>query len=185
MKRSLGITLLILYIGTIFMANWALVRYGIVPIGFGLTAPAGVFFAGLAFGLRDGVQDALGRWWTILAILIGALLSVFVSRQFALASGIAFLLSETADMAVYTPLRERHWIGAVVVSNLVGDAVDSFIFLYLAFGSVAYWEGQIVGKWAMTVPVIALLGFLRWRRRERLYLAIDPAGGEVGPVIIR
>jgi uncharacterized PurR-regulated membrane protein YhhQ (DUF165 family) len=164
MRRATGAALLAAYIGTIFAANWALARFGVVPIGFGLAAPAGVFFAGLAFGLRDGVQETLGRRWTLLAIAVGAALSALVSRQFALASGVAFLLSETADMAVYTPLRRRHWAWAVIASNLAGDVVDSFLFLMLAFGSAAYWEGQVVGKWAMTLPVLALLGCIRWRR---------------------
>ena len=35
------------YIGTIFAANWAIQRFGLVPVGFGLTAPAGVYFAAL------------------------------------------------------------------------------------------------------------------------------------------
>ena len=37
----------IAYIATIFGANWALEHYGIVGIGFGLSAPAGVLFADL------------------------------------------------------------------------------------------------------------------------------------------
>ena len=41
------------YIATIFAANWAIVTLGPVPVGFGLVAPAGVYFAGLAFTLRD------------------------------------------------------------------------------------------------------------------------------------
>jgi len=41
------------YILTIFAANWAITQFGLVPVGFGLLAPAGVYFAGLAFTLRD------------------------------------------------------------------------------------------------------------------------------------
>ena len=39
--------------------------------------------------------------------------------------GTAFLLSELADFAVYTPLAERRWLTAVVASNIVGTIVDS------------------------------------------------------------
>ena len=51
---------LLLYIATIFAANWAIATFGVVPVGFGLMAPAGVYFAGLAFTLRDLTQERLG-----------------------------------------------------------------------------------------------------------------------------
>ena len=150
------------YIGTIFAANWALVTFGLVPVGFGLLAPAGVLFAGLAFTFRDLLHDALGRWWVLAAIVVGAALSALVSPQFALASGAAFLLSELADFAVYTPLRRRHWLGAVAASNVVGLVVDSALFLWLAFGSLQFLPGQVVGKSYMTV--LAVLVLWSWRR---------------------
>ena len=37
------------YIACIVGANWAVATFGPVPVGFGLVAPAGVFFAGLTF----------------------------------------------------------------------------------------------------------------------------------------
>lgn len=151
------------YIGTIWCANWAIATFGLVPVGFGLLAPAGVYFAGLAFTFRDLTQDQLGRAWTFGAILVGAGLSAFVSPQFALASGTAFLFSETADFLVYTPLKERHWLGAVALSNTVGLVVDSALFLLLAFGSLAFLPGQIVGKAWMTALAVAVLW--AWRNR--------------------
>lgn len=145
------------YIATIFAANWAIETFGFVPVGFGLMAPAGVYFVGLAFTFRDLAHESVGRKWVAVAILIGAGLSAFVSPQFALASGVAFLLSELADFAVYTPLRERGWLRAVALSNIVGLIVDSALFLWLAFGSLEFIAGQIVGKGWMTVLAVALL----------------------------
>lgn len=150
------------YILTIFAANWAISRFGAVPVGFGLMAPAGVYFAGLAFTLRDLTQESLGRRWTVVAILAVAVLSAVVSPTFALASGTAFLFSELADFAVYTPLRARHWLGAVLASNTVGLVVDSVLFLSLAFGSLEFLTGQVVGKAWMTLLAIVLLSL--WRR---------------------
>lgn len=150
------------YIATIFAANWAISRYGLVPVGFGLAVPAGVYFAGLAFTLRDLTQDALGRGWTIVAIAAGAALSAAISPTFALASGLAFLVSEATDFAVYTPLRERGWLGAVVASNIVGLVIDSALFLGLAFGSLAFLPGQVIGKAWMTVLAVAVM--YAWRR---------------------
>lgn len=159
------------YIGTILAANWALSAFGIVPIGLGLSAPAGVFFAGLAFTFRDLVHDSLGRRWVLGAIVAGAALSWAISPQFAAASGLAFLLSELADFAVYAPLRARHWLGAVALSNSVGLLVDSVLFLWLAFGSLAFIEGQVLGKLLTTIAALPLL----WLLRRRALRAAVPA----------
>lgn len=158
---------LIGYILTILLANLAITFIGPVPVGFGLIAPAGVYFAGLAFTLRDLVQDRLGRSWTIAAILIGAAFSALLSPSLALASGAAFLLSELADFAVYTPLRDRSWIGAVVLSNTIGDLIDSVLFLWLAFGSFQFLAGQLVGKWWMTALTVSIFVVMRRRQEAR------------------
>ncbi|MCS6939694.1 MAG: VUT family protein [Roseiflexaceae bacterium] len=150
------------YIATIFAANFAISAFGFVSVGFGLTAPAGVYFAGLAFSLRDALQETLGRRWVVAAIIAGAALSATLSAQLALASGLAFLFSELADFAVYSPLRQRHWLGAVVASNTVGVIVDSALFLWLAFGSLNFLAGQVVGKLWMTALAVVLI--LTWRR---------------------
>jgi queuosine precursor transporter len=161
-SRVIGLVAVALYIGTVFAANWAIDRYGPVSVGFGLMAPAGVYFAGLAFTLRDITHDTLGRRWVLAAIIAGALLSAWVSTDFALASGVAFLVSELFDFAVYTPLRERNWLGAVALSNVVGLVADSVLFLWIAFGSLEFLDGQIVGKLWMTLLAVVLLTV--WRR---------------------
>ena len=163
-------TWVVAFIATIFAANWALARYGIVPVGFGLSAPAGVYFAGLAFTFRDGVRERLGGRWVVVAILLGAGLSFWLegARTFAIASGVAFGVSETADALVYEPLRVRSRLLALVLSNTVGLTLDSALFLWLAFGSLAFIEGQIVGKAYMTAAAVLLL--VLWGRRDVLSL---------------
>jgi len=160
--RALGFVTLAGYVLTIFAANLAITYLGIVPVGLGLMAPAGVYFAGMAFSLRDALQETLGRRWVVIAILIGAATSAALSAQLALASGLAFLFSELADFVIYTPLRQRNWLGAVVASNTVGVVIDSALFLWLAFGSLAFLPGQIVGKLWMTALTVVIL--LAWRR---------------------
>lgn len=152
------------FVGTVFAANWAIQRWGLVPVGFGLMAPAGVYFVGLAFTLRDIVHRALGRWAVVGCILVGAALSYLIAPSFALASGVAFLASEMADLSVYEPLRARGWLPAVVASNIVGTVVDSVLFLWIAFGSLAFLEGQIVGKLWMTALAVGVLALARRRR---------------------
>jgi uncharacterized PurR-regulated membrane protein YhhQ (DUF165 family) len=163
-KTALGAAAFVAYIVAIFLANWLLVRFGLVPVGFGLYAPAGVFVAGVSFILRDVIQEELGIGWVILGIILGAMASVAVSASFALASGAAFLFSEFADFAVYTPLRRRSWTVAAVASNTVGDVVDSCVFLWLAFGSLQNVLGLMVGKYYVTLPIIAYGGYRRWRK---------------------
>jgi uncharacterized PurR-regulated membrane protein YhhQ (DUF165 family) len=154
---KLGIAAFVGYVATIFAANWLIQHVGIVPVGFGLMAPAAVYAAGLAFTFRDIVQRTLGRDIAVVAILAGASLSYFVSPTFALASCAAFLVSELADFAVYTPLERKSWLGAVALSNTVGLVLDSFLFLSLAFGSLAFLPGQIVGKAWVTLLAVLLL----------------------------
>jgi uncharacterized PurR-regulated membrane protein YhhQ (DUF165 family) len=154
---------LALFIASIVGANWAIATFGIVPVGFGLMAPAGVYFAGLTFTLRDALHEVGGRRWVIAAIIGGAALSgLLAGPQLAIASGVAFLASEFSDYAVYAPLRQRSWIGAVAASNVVGTVVDSALFLWLAFGSLAFLPGQIVGKLWMTALAVVVLTV--WRR---------------------
>jgi queuosine precursor transporter len=165
---KLGILTAALYVGTVFAANWAITTLGFVPVGFGLLAPAGVYFAGLAFTLRDLTHETLGRGAVLIAILIGAVLSMLISPALGFASGAAFLFSELADFAVYEPLRHKHWLGAVALSNTVGLAVDSALFLWLAFGSLTFLPGQIVGKATMTVLAVIALWVGKRALSERL-----------------
>lgn len=151
------------YVATVPLANWLVDRFGVVPVGFGLRAPAAVYLVGVAFTLRDLLQEWAGRAFVVLGILCGALLSFLVaSPALALASGTAFLLSEMGDFAVYTPLRERgRFLEAVALSNTVGLVLDSVVFLQLAFGSLEFLPGQLVGKAIMTVVALPLLAFAR------------------------
>lgn len=177
-----GLGLGVGYVATIFLANWAISTFGTVPVGFGLMAPAGVYFAGLAFTLRDLLQEVAGVRAVVVGIVVGAAISAVISPAFAIASATAFLFSELADFAVYTPLRRRRWLTAVIASNLVGLVVDSILFLWLAFGSLAYLTGQVVGKAWMTALAVVVLAVARrawrasnWRLRGLFTPPADPA----------
>ena len=54
------------------------------------------------------------------AVLVGALLSAFLAPPaLVIASAAAFLVSEMADLAVYTPLARRRMVTAVLASGLL------------------------------------------------------------------
>ena len=174
-----GIAFLVAFGLTIPVANWMIGNVGtvcapngpcLIPVAPHLMAPSGVLMIGIALVLRDLVQRRLGVAYSASAVIIGALLSALVAPpSLVLASGVAFLLSELADLAVYTPLARRRLVTAVVASGVVGLVVDSIIFLWLAFGSLDFLMGQVVGKGWMVLLSIPLVHYLR-RRDERLGL---------------
>lgn len=159
--RSLGFLCLGLFSLTILLGNWVVSNVGLVcqpngpcliPVWPGIMAPSGVLLAGFALVLRDALQNLLGKRWTIVAIVVGAALSALLApADIVLGSTLAFFFSELADFAVYTPLREKHLTTAIIVSGLVGSIVDSVIFLTLAFGSLDFVVGQVIGKFWMSL----------------------------------
>ncbi len=172
-----GYLYLIAFGACIPAANWLIGNVGtecapngpcLLPVAPGIFAPSGVLMIGLALVLRDLVQRRLGVRLAVVAILVGAALSGFVaSRELVVASAAAFLISEMADLAVYTPLQRRGLVLAVFASSVVGLFVDSVIFLYLAFGSLDFLLGQVIGKaWMvlLALPVIALIRKMDVRR---------------------
>jgi uncharacterized PurR-regulated membrane protein YhhQ (DUF165 family) len=175
-----GSIYLAIFIACIPLANWMVGNVGtdcvpngpcLVPVAPGLMAPSGVLMIGLALVARDLVQRRLGLGWAFAAILAGAALSAFVAPpQLVIASTAAFLLSEVADLAVYTPLQRRRLILAVFASSAVGLVIDSMVFLYLAFGSLDHLGGQIVGKAWMVLLALPVIRWLK-QRDERLELA--------------
>ncbi|WP_437034339.1 VUT family protein [Streptomyces sp. enrichment culture] len=163
-----GIAALTAYALAVLAANWLTDRYGMVPVGPGLTVTAGTYAAGLALLARDAVQDTLGRAWTRVGIALGAVATLAISPSLAIASAVAFLAAESADMAVYTRLRADGWTRAALASGTVGAIVDTAVFLRLApfpFEWSAFF-GQLIGKalWATALPVLAVLTARRLRR---------------------
>jgi queuosine precursor transporter len=128
---------------------------------------------GLTLVLRDLVQRRLGPAASLAAIVIGAAISAALAPPaIVIASAVAFLISELTDFGVYTPLQRRRFVTAVVLSSLAGLVVDSAVFLWLAFGSLDFLPGQIVGKAWM---VLLAIPFARWLRRRDERLGLAPA----------
>ncbi len=170
-RRIEGFAYLAAFIACVPIANWMIGNVGtvcvpngpcLVPVAPGLMAPSGVLMIGLAFVLRDLVQRRLGRSWSLAAVAVGTILSgAIAARSLVIASAVAFFFSEFADFLVYTPLQRRRFVTAVVAGSLVGLVVDSVIFLWLAFSSLEFLGGQVVGKAWM---VLISLPFIYWLR---------------------
>jgi uncharacterized PurR-regulated membrane protein YhhQ (DUF165 family) len=167
---------------TIPAANWMIGNVGtycapngpcLIPVAPGFMAPSGVLMIGVALVLRDLVQRRLGFEYSIVAVLIGGALSAMLApASLVTASTAAFLMSELADLLVYTPLQRRGLVAAVVASSFVGLVVDSIVFLYLAFGSLQFLIGQIIGKSWM---VLLSIPFIMWLRRRDARIGMNPA----------
>lgn len=180
---AVGLACLILFILTIPAGNWFVTNVGLVcepdgpcliPVWPGIMSPSAVLLAGFALVLRDAVQTLLGNRWTILAIVAGAVISAWLAEpQIVIGSTAAFFFSELADFAVYTPMRRRYPSSAVILSGLAGSVVDSMIFLTLAFGSLEFLPGQVLGKFWMSLLGGAVLYV--WRRRVACTHHLDGA----------
>jgi uncharacterized PurR-regulated membrane protein YhhQ (DUF165 family) len=144
-------------LASVYAANWLVQHVGIVQVWpTNLYAPAGVYMAGLAFLFRDTCQRLGSVRLALFGIACGATLSLLVSPTLAGASAVAFTLSELTGLAVLALLGRRLW-PAIVGAQVAAALVDSFAFLWLAFGSVAFWQGQTVGKLsvlALAFPVV-------------------------------
>lgn len=181
-RRREGLLFLVLFGLTIPAANYLIQHVGttcvprgpcLIPVMPGLAAPSGVLMIGAALVLRDLVQRRLGVAAASLAILAGAALSALLAPPaLVIASAVAFLLSEFADLGVYTPLARRGLVLAVIASSFVGLVVDSIVFLWLAFGSLDFLAGQVVGK---TWMVLLSLPFVAWLRRRDARLGLAAA----------
>jgi uncharacterized PurR-regulated membrane protein YhhQ (DUF165 family) len=162
--KKLGLLAAVGYILTIVGANYAIGHWGnptfpggphVIPVGFGYTAPSGVLFVSLALITRDIVQWAMGRPAKPRPVDIAAMLALIgvgvgvsfgvAAPAVAIASAIAFGSSELLDFALFTWVAPR-WGRAVLAGGLVGAVADSLIFLYVAFGSTLFWQGQVLGK---------------------------------------
>ncbi|MBO1078983.1 VUT family protein [Roseomonas haemaphysalidis] len=181
-RRLEGFAALVAFGLTIPAANWLIGNAGsvcvpqgpcLIPVAPGVMAPSGVLMIGLALVLRDLVQRRLGLGWAWLAILAGTAISATLAPPaLVVASAAAFLISETVDLAVYTPLQRRHLVLAVLLSGLAGLVVDSVAFLFIAFGDLSFLPGQVLGKLWM---ILLALPLVAWLRRADARRGILPA----------
>lgn len=123
-----------LYVALMPLINWAFAGISTFPIppewGGGAFHPFAIV-TGLVLVVRDFAQREI-KHWILAAMLVGLLLSSLTAwLTIVVASGVAFLISETSDWAVYTftnkPLSERIWL-----SSLISAPIDQVVFIYLA-----------------------------------------------------
>lgn len=97
--------------------------------------------------------------------------SVYICAR-AVASGTTYLISESADFLVYTPLQRRYFAPAVFLSGCVAAVVDSVVFLHLAglSAGASAVAGLVLGKlWVQLVAAPVTFGL---RKTKPLALAV-------------
>lgn len=158
------------YLGLVILANWLASTYIVhVPLT-PYMAPAGVFAIGGILVLRDWMQQLRGLAYTMPLVYAAGLISWGVGdlagwtalQKIAIASIIAFSASETLEAVVFTPLRKRNLALGVALSGTAGLALDSWLFLTLAFGSTAFFWGQFWGKFEMVAIGVTLTAVRRF-----------------------
>jgi uncharacterized PurR-regulated membrane protein YhhQ (DUF165 family) len=164
------------YLGLVILANWLASAY---VVGVPLTryqAPAGVFCIGAVLVLRDWIQQLRGLVWTMPLVYAAGLISWAAGdlagwtslEKIAIASVVAFSVSETIEAVIFTPLRKRNLSLGVAASATIGNAVDSYLFLLIAFGGMGFFWGQFWGKSEM----IALGTLFTMMRRRAVPVTI-------------
>jgi uncharacterized PurR-regulated membrane protein YhhQ (DUF165 family) len=162
------------YIISIIFGNLLVSIFGLVEF-MGLVFPCGALAIGLTFSLRDFVQREYGHkvWYFMIAsTIITALLSFVLTDmpipawKVALASAVAFIVSEFVDWLVYT-ITKRGLIFRITVSNLFSTPIDSILFVGIAFGIFNFFEppvyGQTIVKYLSGLMVIPIILYVRYQ----------------------
>ena len=188
MNRQLAI-LTGLYVGVVLTAQVSANKIIELPFTH-LAAPAGTYLIGLALALietahhtaptrREGWKNAqlmiamgfagsavLAIWIAIVNEMesVGPDRFGFLAGTWRIVVGslAAFAVSETIDNGLGAWMRGRFPDPVrVVTTNAISVPLDSLVFLAVAFGSLAFIEGQIVAKMAATVvlgiPIVLIL----------------------------
>jgi uncharacterized PurR-regulated membrane protein YhhQ (DUF165 family) len=139
----------LLYLLIIAIANVLTAKFSqFVLLDGRLIIPVGSVFVGATFLLRDFVQLRHGRKKTyaviFIAIIVSAIVSVMLgdTAHIALASAVAFLVSETIDTEIFSRLR-RSLSARMMISGIVGGLADSLIFVLIGLSPI----GSEVVEW--------------------------------------
>lgn len=172
MNRTIAAIAITVYVASIVIANLLISHLGLVDMGIGMV-PAGTAMIAVSWPARDIVQQAGGRWLGVAAIIVGAALSYWLTAggqipgaplPVAAASGLTLLCSETLDWLVFSPLRNREFVPAVVMSGIAAGALDTWLFLYLAGIAMSSFGPTFIVK-AVVVFVIGAPAAFGLRRR--------------------
>jgi queuosine precursor transporter len=164
--------LAVAYVGLVVVANWLASKWVIGVPFTNLVAPAGFLAIGAVLVIRDWLQQLRGLGYAIPLMLVAGAASYAAGFVFgwtslqtiAVASVVAFLVSETVEAVLFTPIRNRSLTAGVALSATVANAIDSALFIWLAWSAIKFpgatfhdlFLGNFVGKLEMIAVGVAL-----------------------------
>ncbi|MEJ7788019.1 MAG: VUT family protein [Solirubrobacteraceae bacterium] len=169
--------LVALFLAAITAANLISAHYG---------PEASIYNAFALIGLTLVIRDQLHDQWQrhrlpkmLALILAGSVLAYLVTPsagKIGMASGVAFLASESVDALIYHAARSWAWVERSNISNLFGAAVDSIVFPTLAFGGFMW--GITLGQFTAKVAGALLFSLIiaRTIRRESADSQVTESG---------
>jgi uncharacterized integral membrane protein (TIGR00697 family) len=132
---------------------------------YGMQAARKVVYVGFTLGVILSLLTAIGIASEVaetqgIAILTALTTNedAFAMLRIALASGIAFIIGQMLDIAIFDKLRTATWWKAPTVSSLFGSISDTAIFFSLAFaGSDLPWVNWALGDFCIKLLMVAML----------------------------
>lgn len=175
-SRKFVYTLAIVFTGLVCLANYlaSLAPAHVLTLPGGYSAPWGVLCVGVVLVLKDWAMQIRGIAWSLALVLVAGLISLGSGFVFgygslvrvALASLCAFAVSEgLVETLILAPFRRRNFTLGVGLSATVGNAVDSLVFLVLAFP--AFWTTLYVGNFLGKMIMILAGVLVTYARRRR------------------
>ncbi len=133
----------------------------------------GAFTYPLAFLVTDIMNrvygEAAARRVVLVGFVVGLICSLIgtqiigefgplVTIRIAIGSGLAFLVAQMLDVAIFSALRNGKWWRAPLASTLIGSTVDTILFFSIAFsGALSFISPATDVSWAS--EALPLLGF--------------------------
>ena len=119
----------VIYIATVVFINLAFAYIPPIVLFDGTIFTVGSVIAGLVFIARDFAQREVGHKVVLLLMAAAGLLSYLLADPFvAIASIVAFAISEISDYIVYSKYK-GDFNKRVIVSSLVSVPIDTAVFL--------------------------------------------------------
>ncbi|CUH79952.1 Inner membrane protein YhhQ [Tritonibacter multivorans] len=126
----------------------------LVQFLFGQWLTWGAFTYPIAFLVTDVINRVYGAGPARRVVLVGFVVGVIcsligtqimgefgplVTLRIAIGSGLAFLIAQRTDIAIFSALRSGAWWRAPLASTLVGSSLDTAIFFTIAFSGALTW----------------------------------------------
>ena len=144
-----------LYLPGIFaMAAVVMASNILVQFLFGQWLTWGAFTYPVAFLVTDIMNRVYGagpaRRVVLAGFVVGVICSLIgtqimgefgplVTLRIAIGSGLAFLIAQLTDVAIFSALRSGTWWRAPLASTLVGASLDTAVFFTIAFSGALTW----------------------------------------------